>query len=564
MRMPSRESSELLEPLNDTDRGAAAWWAALVILLVANLPLMICMPLTADPITYDLQAQTALEGGVLYRDVVEPNLPGVVWVHMAVRSALGWSSYALRVFDLIVLAGIIVLLGRIARMASPASDFRRRTPVLALLLCWFYFSMSEWAHCQRDIWLMLPALGAVWLRIGLLRQNLESQLTPRELLFWGGMEGVLWGIAFWIKPFVAVPALAGLIVSFLIMRSRRDWAINFGGVFMGGVLCGVLGSAWLIRTGAWPYFWDMALHWNPEYFDAGRQRWTVARYTSLMRRFLPWSLIHLVAIPVALKTLIPFPRLRQTNPAHATACLLSAIYLGWLIQAHTLQHLFDYAHVPGTLLALGLLAASWPVSRVHWPIANAGLASLVLVALITSPATEPGRLSWWGRCLSEGSTPEVRCALQHVPLPDWRELEPVVGFLKAQDLKDRNVTAYNVFLIHLYPALGLEPSTRFVFPDVHTRIFKNRTDLIARELDDSPQRFVVSSLLENGMHPNDIGSFPPDQSPELPAKFPPEELRYFPYNQKLVFRSGQYVVHEITQPVGQLNTRFSPLDRSGG
>lgn len=535
------------------------FWTAFVVFLVVSLPLMICMPLTADPITYDLQAQTALEGGVLYRDLVEPNLPGVVWVHMAVRSALGWTTYALRGFDLAMFAGIVLLLICLARGASTARDFRLQTPLLALLLCWCYFSMSEWAHCQRDIWMMLPALSALTVRMWQLRRASRWELGRLDRLFWGVVEGLLWGTAVWIKPFVCVPALGALVVSAWI---NRNWgtAWNFAGVLIGGILAGVCGSVWLIKTGAWPYFWDMALNWNPEYFEMGRDRWTFERYSSLFRRFMPWSLLHFIAIPVAIRNLYHLPRVRMTQQSRTAACVFSAVYLGWLIQAHALQHLFDYAHVPGTLLALALLAASWPERRAL-PLAKLGLASLIVLALVSSAATRPERLVWWGRCVTEGSTPAVRCGLQHMPLPEWQELQPVIDFLKSQDLKEGEVTAYNVFLIHLYPELELKSSTRYVFLDVHLRIFKKRTAQIEKALEESNQRFVVSSLLENGMLPEDIGTFSTNQPPQLPANFPDEEMRYFPYNQKLVFRSGQYVVHEVVRPVAPLNTRTLPLDR---
>ncbi|MCA9067714.1 MAG: hypothetical protein KDA84_02245, partial [Planctomycetaceae bacterium] len=536
-------------------RRVVSSWAAFAIFLVVSLPLMICMPLTADPITFDLQALTALEGGVLYRDLVEPNLPGVVWVHMVVRSILGWSTYALRSFDLAVFGGIVLLLIRLARRASSARDFRLQTPLLALLLCWCYFSMSEWAHCQRDVWLMLPALSALAVRMRQLRRESNGAPSRLDLLSWGVVEGLLWGIAFWIKPFVAVPALAALVVTALIIRNWRRVAWNFGGVLVGGVLAGVCGSVWLIKTDAWPHFWDMALNWNPAYFEMGRDRWTIERYNSLFQRFMPWGLLHFIAIPVAVRNLCQLPRVQVTHPSRTAACVLSGVYLGWLLQAHTLQHLFDYAHVPGTLLALALLAAAWPERRMELTLAKLGLASLIGLALVLSPATRPKRLAWWGRCLTEGSTPEVRCGLQLMPLPHWKQLQPVMDFLKSKNLKDGELTAYNGFLIHLYPQLGLRSSTRYIYLDVHLRIFKTRTAQIERALEQSNQRFVVCSLFEDGMLPRDINTAYIDQPPQLPEKFPAEEKRYFPYNQKLVFRSGQYLVYEVVRPVAPLTTR---------
>ena len=70
-------------------------------LCVIAVPLFVRMPLTNDAEQYDLQADVVRRGGVLYRDALEPNLPGVVWVHVGVRRLLGESSEALKAFDLV-------------------------------------------------------------------------------------------------------------------------------------------------------------------------------------------------------------------------------------------------------------------------------------------------------------------------------------------------------------------------------------------------------------------------------------------------------------------------------
>jgi len=554
------------------DRGNRFAWLALAALLVANLPLMICMPLTADPVLYDLQAKTALTGGVLYRDVVEPNLPGIVWVHMGIRSLLGWSTYALRGVDLVIVSTIALLLAcwPVRRDASsdwPSRLSDARVPAVILFVLWCYFSMSEWTHCQRDIWLMLPALSALWLRR---RQTLRiaGPETPAPRLFaWSLLEGALWGAAFWIKPFVAIPATAAILVSTLLARRWRRSLVDLTGVLCGGAMIGLAGTAWLMQSGAWPWFWEMATEWNPTYFELGRERWTTERYLSLNRRFYPWCLLHLVAIPVALRSLwlvgqtLRQPRQEEIDRQTLAGGLLAAAYLGWLFQAHFLQHLFDYAHVPGTLLTIALIATAWPARVDVARLARAGVVAFALLALVISPATSPERLAWWGRCLTEGSTPEVRTALQRVPLPNWQELQPVVEFLKEQDLQDGELTAYNVFLIHLYPELGIRPSTRYAFLDVLTRIFSDRSELIHEALRESQQRFIVSSLLENGMHPDDIEAAGDGIATTLPPAFPEERRHEFPYTQPIVFRSGQYVVHRVEGPLGPLNTDFHPLER---
>jgi hypothetical protein len=271
-------------------------WLAVGLLVVANVPLMLCMPLPADAVLYDLQARTALSGGLLYRDIVEPNLPGIVWCHMAIRSLFGWSEAALKWVDLFVVAGIVSLL---IRLAGRTTTSQSALAGFAFAAIGFYCSTPEWVHCQRDIWLMLPALGAFTLRAARLRRVPDS---PRRTFLSSVIEGTLWACAFWIKPYVAVPALAAIVMSLAIGRSRVRGHVlaDVAGVLVGGALVGALGSAWLIATGVWPHFLEQMLKWNPVYFEHGRTRWTLNQYVSLSRDLAPWCFVHLAAVPVAL------------------------------------------------------------------------------------------------------------------------------------------------------------------------------------------------------------------------------------------------------------------------
>ncbi|WP_145196662.1 hypothetical protein [Thalassoglobus polymorphus] len=503
------------------------------------------MPLHADPTIYDIQAHAALDGGVLYRDVVEPNLPGVVWVHMLVRSLFGWSTYALRAFDLVVISGIVLLLVRITKISSSCSNFQLRASVLTLLLFWLYFSTGEAVHCERDLWLMLPALGALWFRMRQSERLLASDQNWNKIFLWSSLEGFLWGAAFWIKPFVAVPALGALITSGLITRRWRANVIDFAGVFLGGAMCGAMGSYWLIHTGAWHDFWDILLNWNPSYFEAGRERWTFSLYLRLNEGLLPWSLIHLVALPVSIVQVSKLLRGQLDQPSQKKLCILAAAYLGWVLQAHTMQRLFEYVHVPGMLLGLCIVTSVWPQRGPNLRVSQVGLMAFLFLALIASPATNPQRLAWWGECVTQGSTPEVKSALQLMPLPNWTELQPVIDYLDERQLEDEELTVSNLFIIHVYSELGLKPSTRFIIPDVHMKIFPDKAHLIEQTILDSRQKYVVSSLMESGVNPEDVGPYSPHQPPQLPNKFPEELLNQFPFNQKLVLRSGQYVVHQV-------------------
>src|SRR5215213_3440466 len=97
-----RRASPRVRPRSDWRRLAA--WAVLAGLLAVNLPGFLCLGLDCDILMYDLCARRVLAGDVHYRDLLENNFPGIVWLHMAVRSLFGWRSEALRAVDFTIVA----------------------------------------------------------------------------------------------------------------------------------------------------------------------------------------------------------------------------------------------------------------------------------------------------------------------------------------------------------------------------------------------------------------------------------------------------------------------------
>ncbi|WP_092049350.1 hypothetical protein [Planctomicrobium piriforme] len=547
-------------------------WTALAILFLSNLPLFLCQHLTSDAVIYDLQARCVLEGGVLYRDMIEPNLPGVVWLHMLVRSVLGWSWPALRAVDLLILTGIVALLARWVRRPDEPR-WGLRTALLSLAIFTLYFSLSEWCHCQRDLWMLLPALGALHLRAGSVLSALGLQQSDKPA--WQRLrpivEGMLWGTAFWIKPHVAIPVLFVLAASCALTGVTKRTIIELLSIVAGGALIGGLGSGWLIATGTWPHFWDMQLKWNPEYLKAGREKTSLARLWVFWQGFAPWSLIHAVAVGTLLFAMSGWIACRRPVAVSATSdsaavqlairqvrlFLLCSLYLGWTVQMLALQHPLAYVWVPGLVLGFGILA-SWSIPAAQQTIAWYALCAFAVVALSTSPVVQPQRLAAWKDCITQGPTPAVMARVQVEMQPDWKELAPVLDYLKTLNLKPGELTAYTGGLIHLYPELGLPAPTRYVYVNVLAIVFKSRVKEIEEALQHCGQKYVVSSLREAGMSDAAINDME-DPATGLPACFPPERLREFPYNQPVVFRSGQYVVHRVEHPVAPLCTESGPL-----
>lgn len=558
-----------------------------IALLVMQLPVFLQQTLTPDAVMYDLQARCALNGGVLYRDIVEPNLPGVVWVHAAWRSIAGWSPVALRVLDLCVVMASCWLLAHLVSWSAQSdrshpsvqTDQSRRpaivSPWLMFVLLAFYFGTTEWCHCQRDVWMLLPALIAVKLRLAWL---VVSDTTPARDIRSGLWEGIVWACGFWLKPFIAVPAIAIVIVSLRFAPSRRAWVRQLLAMLAGGMMIGAAGILWMIWSGCWPWFVDTLTNWNGRYFASGRERWTWTRMQGVIGHFQPWVILHLGAIAcVAVEmrrrakcerrqVVSPLPQIGgarteiQSN-RDSSGAMLSALYLGWMLQACLFQQPFDYVHVPGMLLSIGLCGLLLQRIVIAAPMQTALVrtvtASFVLVAVLASGLILPERLRHWPSCVHAMTgmplNPSLRDAISRTPLPRWKELQPMLDHIAAMNPADRSVLAHSCYLIHVYPELQLTPPTRFVYLDVLARLFPDRREEMVAAVAACGAEWVIADLAECGWEE------PVPDGELLPSTMTESEQRLFPWNQTPVFRSGGYVLLRLDQPVGELSHESMPL-----
>src|SRR5579871_1552085 len=262
--LPLGQSETEGDAVHPGPRGdALVAWLALLLILAVGVPLFLCMPLWWDVLHYDFCARALLHGGVLYRDAHDNNLPGMTWMQAAVRAVVGWRPEMLRLADLGILAVVWTLLLRWV----PGNGFSRPRMWAAVALAAFYLSTPEICHCQRDGWLLLPATLALVVRDRQLRR-----LTRGDGAAFGPavLEGLCWGAAVWIKPFIAIPALACWVMSVVCLCRRTGFRFgpllrDASGLLTGGLLAGALGLAWLAWTGAWTEFWDTILVWDKEY-----------------------------------------------------------------------------------------------------------------------------------------------------------------------------------------------------------------------------------------------------------------------------------------------------------
>ncbi len=539
--------------------GRIGGWAVLILLLITNVPLFLCMPIIDDAALWGLHAQVLLDGGVPYRDVLETNPPGTLWLVASVRWVLGSSSVALRAVDLAIFMLVILLLVQILKDAGVTKTVRVWTAAICLL---YYFSISEWCHCQRDMWLMVPSLAWLWLRGRQVRRLAQDPRSPSHWFGWSIVEGLVLGAGIWIKPMVLVPAAAAWLAGTCWARHWRSSLWDASGLILGGLIMGVGGALWLSACGAWPFFWETFLDWNPRYVAAGRENWTLQRLGGMCVRLFPWLLLHLPALGLAaawlLRGLRPTPQ--EPAPTSAVAAPVAALvvtfYVGWLVQAWTLQHLFDYVHAPGVLLAIltcfavrarrrspepaeevgpgrrtGLRSAenmgfsrsrravgTYPSGPARLfqqaphdlaetadrrsPAARLGWIAFVAVALLCSPAVRWNRLACWDPCLRQGSTPEIRDRLRLMQFPEWRDLERVAAFLRDQGVRDRDVCCVPNSTIHLYEMLGIRPPTRYVYLENTLAFFPERSEILRAALADAAPKYAVTDLLTAGVPPD--------------------------------------------------------------
>jgi hypothetical protein len=573
--------------------------SAVIVLLVSNVPLFLCMPMIDDAALWNLHAQVLLDGGMPYRDVLETNPPGTLWLVASIRWLLGSSSVALRAADLAMFGLVVVLLQQILREAGVGKTVRTWTGAACLL---FYFSISEWCHCQRDMWLMVPALAWLWLRGRQAQRIANGSSSSVRLFAWSILEGLVLGAGIWIKPMILVPAAAAWLVGACWVRNWHRTLADASGLVLGGLVMGAGGAIWLGVSGVWPHFWETFLEWNPRYVAAGKEHWTLGRFAGMCLRLFPWLLLHLPALGLATAALLRElpsmfswgrpPAGRDALAGNAagessgprqlaqqlTCALVMAFYFGWLIQAVALQHLFDYVHAPGVLLAILTcvtvharrrshdlaetadrrspdLAESADSDRQWSPTAKAGLIAFAILALLCWPTVRWSRLGCWADCLRQGSTAEIRDRLRLMQFPEWRDLERVAAFLRERGVRDGDVCCFPNSTIHLYGMLGIRPPTRYVYLENTLVFFPERNEVLRAALAAAAPQYAVTDLLTAGVPPDALSRIRPGTVLSGPSSVVVDQARTYPWEFPVLFRSGRYAVHRTDGPISSLELR---------
>ncbi len=529
-------------------------WVALSAAVVAVVPLFLRLATWGDCTLFDLAARSLLRHGHCYRDIFIHGPPGMVWFQLAVRSLVGWRSEALRASDLVIFAAVASFL---ARGVQPRGLPRAASVWIAAALFLCYSAATEWAHCQTDGWMLLPALGALCLRQRQSAALLGGAPAGRVLAGRALAEGVLWGVAFVVKPFVVFAAVPCLLLAWVpalrALRKRgeaRRIVWDAAGVLAGGLLVGTGTFAALYFTGDWPEFLAATFGgWNRDY-ALQATGWRAETYYAFFVWEWPRAAVHLVAVPVALALVGSALRRRpasEDDPGDgARLPLLAAFYLGWFFQANFLQLQYEYHILPcllvGYALVLGWLCRLLP--RLSLAVV---LPALIPALALTNPLLEPGRRALWAECWTSGDSDRLKDELainRQGGHTSWRDLRGVTLYLREQGARDREVTCWNFAAIPYYTESGLEPSTRFVFPAERMGFFPSFKQTIRDETMNSPQRFVVM----------DLSRKVPEIVYRQRMRFTPDLVE--PFKPVGVYHSGRYVVLRLGPPPG-------PGDRPG-
>ncbi len=529
---------------------------ALLLMLILCMPIFLCMAPWVDATFYDICARVIQRGGVLYRDTFDTNFPGMAWLHLGIRSLFGWRSEVVRAADIVIVASIVYLLVHWDPMLP---RYGRIWTAVALLA--YYFSTSEWCHNQRDVWMLLPSL----LALNLPRRRLLVLHSAMEELLLSGLEGLLWGAAVWIKPMVLMPALFCWVFSLFwrygAVFAWRPVLLEGAGLLAGGLIVGGAGSLWLWRSGAWEPFWDIMLDWNREYqvfFMRWPHRWNHLKQWSATS--MPWSLVHLAALPLAGISLanVLLHKERPSSKRFAQG-LLAVLYLSWIGQVLLFQGWYPYHLTPPVLLGLALVATWMRVPAEPLWRFGLGFHLLLFTALVLfrHPALRPQRLATWPACVTQGSTNELRDLLALMPDQGvvggdsgWEDLERTAYFLRKQDLREDEPICLHESTMPLYLELNKSPAFRFLFYSQATGVYIAHRQQILAELSAINPRYVVSDLAMAGV----MRSYSPDEDEAVPEplpRFPKVLAELFPWSEPIIFRSGRYAVHRVSKPIGR-------------
>jgi len=564
---------------------------ALILVAIVVLPLFVCLPPYSDNDFYGIAANYVRKGYILEKEDRSFYFPpGLALSRLAIDTISGRRHEGIIIADLIVMSMNFALLVAWFRYRMT----RAQAIASWLILMGFYLTTPEVVHFQPDPWMFLPTIVGLHLRRRQLPRLFNRDALPiKNVIGWSVLEGMMCGAACLIKPYAIIPMLTIWTVSSLLalLLNVRNWARTILDVIflqIGGLIFALIWLLWLVFDGGLSHFRDTFL-WAYVYQSTAASWWL--KLLATLTQVMPWSLVHLWTVPLSIMLLIrAFRKAIRGSQDNAdmtvwNEAVYSAFYLAWMIECTFMQVAWIYHIMPGLFSGLGLLIGHLWSSPARWPRWVAPTATTAF-AIGLNPLLMPHRLACWTRCFSEGSTPELRDEIKNIPyyMPqiveqvdpvrlekivdyghfdlalaqmhshlytvEWKNMTKVADYLRAQGVKDRDLTCYHNTTLHLFLMLDIVPSNVDIVHDLIVSRFYGRDVVLQKALQDCQQRWVVSDLQRATL---DEPALPDPAHPlELPANFPDRWRNRYPWSLPIVFRVGRYCVHDARNPDGSM------------
>lgn len=181
----------------------------LAALLITQAAFSLQWPLAHDAAPLLYEAFLMQDGQVPYKDFFDFQMPGSYTAYYALGIVSNFSPLRLRIFDLLILTAIITVtylamrrFGKLAALAAPilfALKYLQGGPALSL---------------QREYLILIFISLSIWIGVT------DSQTFLKRL-----MLGLLYGLAFTLKPHAALGLVPFLLFDIADLRERREFSL---------------------------------------------------------------------------------------------------------------------------------------------------------------------------------------------------------------------------------------------------------------------------------------------------------------------------------------------------
>jgi hypothetical protein len=419
-------------------------------------------PIVHDTALLHYVAWRILSGDVPYKEIFEPNFPGIYLVHMFILKVLGPGDVQWQIFNI---AAILLSAAAIAVFCRPAGGWAAAVaPALFAAIC---LSQGATDMGQRDF-LMVPLVlfSAHFLAVVLDRSR-TWMLIP---------SGLLLGISFTLKPFALLLFLLFLFIFIVHRRKHRRASVGGSLLFLGSFSIPVaLVLVWLQSLGALGSFIDIVT------------RYLLPLYGKLERRgpvfFTLFLLAQLFFLSPALVSL-PILKFREFIQKPRNVILIAGLFYGLLhfvLQGKGfIYHLFPFfgfVTVFAGILVDRLMKD--PSARVR---ATAVIGFFFMVYLYSNRCFEVGRRNM--------TVEEIKPLVPKLV----RELQayPVTGKDEVQVLDTTEGAIHALFLLRIRQPTRFINDYQFLHDTGNPYIQKLRAEFI-RDLEARSPRLIVAA-----------------------------------------------------------------------